>query len=337
MEGRDVVFFEVEPWEQEIFKRELEGFGKLTFYPHRLTHDNVEQAKSANYIVSFIYSDLSARILDQLTQLKGIATMSVGIDHIDQTEAKRRNIVISNVPAYGPNTVAEHTIALLMALSRRIVPSVERTRVGDYNYTGLTGWDLLGKTLGIVGTGKIGAVVAKIAFGLGMKLVAYDPFPNASLTEQYGVEYLPLDTLLSRSDVVTLHIPSTVENKHLLGPAEFAKMKKGAVLLNTARGAIIDVQALVEALESGRVAQAGLDVLEDENLLKEERQFFSPYFNLSDYQTTLANHKLMHDERVLVTPHNAFNSREALQNIIQTTVANIRGMIERDPVNLVEK
>lgn len=334
MRGK-IVFFEVDRYEQEIFQEKLAGSGELIFYPHRLTHDNVDEAKSADYLVSFIYSDFSEKILDQLPQLKGIATMSVGTDHISLVEATRRDIPVANVPAYGPNTVAEHAAALMLAMSRRIVDSVDRTREGVYEYTGLTGWDLKGKTLGIIGTGKIGAHLARIANGFQMRLVAYDPMPNEKLSEEFGIEYLSMPQLLHTADVISLHVPLTKETQHMIAREQFEQMKPGIVVINTARGGLIDPDALLEALESGKVSQAGIDVLEDEGLLKEEKEFFSKYFKLADYQTALANHALMRHPKVIVTPHNAFNSKEALQNIIQTTVDNIKSMLDGEPHNLV--
>lgn len=330
-----IVFFEVDRYEQEIFQEKLAGSGELVFYPHRLTHDNVDEAKSAEYLVSFIYSDLSERMLDQLPNLKGIATMSVGTDHIGLTEATRRNIAVANVPAYGPNTVAEHAAALMLAMSRRIVDSVDRTREGVYEYSGLTGWDLKGKTLGIIGTGKIGAHLARIANGFQMRMVAYDPMPNEKLAEEFGIEYLSMPQLLHTADVISLHVPLTKETQHMIAKEQFEQMKPGMVVINTARGGLIDPDALLEALESGKVSQAGIDVLEDEGLLKEEKEFFSRYFKLTDYQTALANHALMRHPKVIVTPHNAFNSKEALQNITQTTVDNIKSMLDGEPHNLV--
>jgi len=337
MEGKKVVFFEVEPWEQDFFRHHLESKADFTFYPHRLTEANLEEAEAADVLVTFIYSDLSSKVLERLRSLKGIVTMSVGTDHIDLEETMRRNIVVSNVPNYGPQTVAEHTIALLLALSRNIVPSVERTRMGEYDYTGLTGWDLMGKTIGIIGTGKIGSHVAQIAQGLGMKIIGYDPHPNSQVSQKTGLEYMSLEQLLNRSDVVTIHIPLIPETRHMLSQKEFAQMKKGVVFLNTARGGLVDPSALLEAINNGTVKQAGIDVLDDEGLLKEEKQFFSRYFQLKDYQTALADHALMHDPRVLVTPHNAFNSKESLHNILKTAVEDIEGILTSDPVNVVDK
>lgn len=337
MEGKKVAVFEVEPWEQEFLKDKLQGKVGLEFFNHRLTYDNMHEAAQANYIVSFIYSDLSHQVLTHLRNLKGIATMSVGVDHIDLEEAENRHIIVSNVPAYGPNTVAEHTVALLLAMSRKIVESVERTRDGIYEYTGLSGWDLSGKTLAVVGTGKIGAHVAQIAHGLDMKLIGFDPHPNTELTEKLGMEYMPLNEVLGKADVITIHVPLTQENKHMLSTEQFKLMKEGVVILNTARGGLIDASALLTALDDGTVAQAGIDVLEDEGLLKEEKQFFSPYFKLNDYQMAMADHALMRHPKVLLTPHNAFNSKESMRNILNTTVENIEGMVSGDPVNIVEK
>lgn len=338
MEGRTkVTFFEVEPWEKKFFEDRLGGKAELIFHDERLTEDNVDLARGSDYLGVFVYSDVSEKVLGSLTGVKGIATMSVGTDHIDLEETKKKKIIVANVPDYGPNTVAEHAMALLLSLSRNIVPSVDRTREGDYDYVGLSGWDLMGKTLGVVGTGKIGAHVARIANGLGMKLIAFDPHPNQELIDKFQVQYMELPELLKQADVITLHVPMSEENKHLLGPDEFKQMKDGVVVINTARGGLIDPDALLDALNSGKVAQAGLDVLEDEGLLKEEKEFFSPYFKLKDYQTTLINHALMRNPKVLVTPHNAFNSKEALHNILDTTVKNLEGMMEGSPVNVVEK
>lgn len=334
MEGTRVVFFEVEKWEEEFFRERLQNV-QPTFYPHRLTPHNLPEAEPAEYLVCFVYSDLKAHTLDQLRHLKGIVTMSVGTNHIDLNITRERNIPVCNVPAYGPNTVAEHAMALLLALSRSIVPSVQRTRDGDFDYHGLTGWDLMGKTLGIIGTGKIGAHVARIANGLGMRIIAHDPKPNAELEKKFGVEYVSLPQLFHASDVITVHCPLLDNNSHILGRAEFKQMKQGVVIINTARGALIDTRALLEALDDGIVRQAGIDVLEDEELLQEEKEFFSPYFQLKDYQTALADHALMRHPNVLVTPHNAFNSKEALNNILETTAKNLEGLLSSDPVNIV--
>jgi len=337
MEGKKVVFFEVEPWEQEYLKDKLQGKVDLEFFSHRLSYDNVHEAAQADYISSFIYSDLSHQVIDHLRKLKGIATMSVGVDHIDVEEAHRRGVIITNVPSYGPNTVAEHAMALLLSISRRIVESVERTRHGLFDYNGLAGWDLKGKTIGVIGTGKIGAHVVRIANGLDMKIIAYDPFPSEELTSKFGAEYMTLEKLLSQSDVITLHVPLTDKNKHMLSDKEFKQMKKGMTVINTARGALIDPEALVEALNNGTVKHAGIDVFEQESLLTEERQLKSRYFKLQEFQSAMTNHVLLHHPKVTATPHNAFNSEESIKNILDTTVDNVIGLVTGDPVNVVDK
>jgi len=336
MGGKKICFFEIEPWEEKILRDRLHSERDFEFYPDRLTEDNIHLAQEADVVVIFIYSDMSARLLDNLPHLKGIVTMSVGTDHIDLREAERRGIVVSNVPSYGPNTVAEHSMALLLALSRNIIPSVERTREGDYDYTGLSGWDLLGRTIGVIGTGKIGSLVTKAAHGFGMKIIAFDPKPNEELTKQYSVEFLALPEILRQADIISLHVPLTPENHHMLGHREFAQMKRGMVVINTARGGLIDIDALLWALDEGIVRQVGTDVLEEEGLIKEERELFSRHFNLKDYQTALAGHVLMHHPKVLVTPHNAFNSHESLRNILDTTIKDVQGLISGDPINVVE-
>lgn len=337
MEGKKVVFFEVEPWEQDYLKDKLHGKVDLEFFSHRLSYDNIHEAAQANVVSSFIYSDLSHQVIEHLRHLKGIATMSVGVDHIDTEEAQRRGVTVSNVPAYGPNTVAEHAMALLLAISRRIVESVERTRHGIFDYNGLAGWDLKDKTIGVVGTGKIGANVVRMAQGFDMNVVAYDPFPSDEIKTKFGVEYMELDKLLAVCDVVTLHVPLTDKNKHMLADEQFKLMKKGMTVINTARGALIDPDALVEALNNGTVAHAGIDVFEQESLLTEERQFKSRYFKLQEFQSAMTNHVLLHHPKVTATPHNAFNSQESIKNILDTTVENIIGLVTGDPVNVVDK
>lgn len=328
-------FFELDKLQQDRCRKALESVASCVFVEDSLSKDNVDEYKDAEYIVCFIYSDLSAEVLDELPKLRGIITMSVGTDHIDLSEAAKREITVSNVPAYGANTVAEHTAALLLAISRRIIDSVQRTKEGDYDYSGLTGFDLADKSIAVLGTGKIGAHLIGILNGLRMKIYAYDPHPNLELVEKYGVEYMSFIEAISAADIITCHMPLNDHTRHILDREQFAKMKDGVVILNTARGGLINVPALLEALESGKVAYAGLDVLEEENLLREESELFSKHFNLKDYQLALANHALMKHPKVIVTPHNAFNSVEALDNILSTTIDNILAVLSGKPINSV--
>ncbi len=274
--------------------------------------------------------------MGKLPNLKFIATRSMGFDHIDITACKEKGIVVSYVPSYGAHTVAEHTFALMLAVSRKIVPSVERAKRGDFSSIGLTGFDLFGKTLGVIGTGHIGKNVCELGIAFGMKILAYCHHEDQELCAK-GVKYVSLDELLSGSDVVSLHLPHNSETEHIINTRNIEKFKKGAILINTARGALIETKAILEGLEKGILAGAGLDVLEEENALKEEREFLaSEHIEKGDIQTQLLDHILLDRNDVVITPHNAFNSIEALQEILETSLGNIKSFLSGAPINLIE-
>ncbi|KKQ96696.1 MAG: hypothetical protein A3C27_03090 [Candidatus Levybacteria bacterium RIFCSPHIGHO2_02_FULL_39_36] len=328
-----IVGFELQDWEQEYLKKKFSGALDISLYSDKLSLENLENAQDADGIVIFIYSKLDRDILDKMPKLKFITTMSTGFDHIDIEECKRRNIVVSTVPSYGENTVAEHTFALIFAISRRIIESHERVREGNFSPTGLTGFDLFGKTLGVIGVGNIGRHVVRIAKGVGMEVLGYEKHENPKVAEQLGFRFVDLDTLLSESDVITLHLPLLPETEHFLNEAKFEKMKKGVVIINTSRGAIIDTRALIGALDCGKVGACGLDVLEGEPLLHEEKELFSKRLKKEDIMVALEDRMLFERPNVLITPHNAFNSREALMRILKTTEENIYGFLSGNPKN----
>ncbi|PIQ84242.1 MAG: hydroxyacid dehydrogenase [Candidatus Omnitrophica bacterium CG11_big_fil_rev_8_21_14_0_20_63_9] len=330
------VFFETAPWERRFLKRVLAPHRlSVTFVPDPLTDDTLRQAASAEILSVFIYSHLTARLLRRLPRLRFIATRSTGFDHIDLAACRTRQIMVSNVPSYGENTVAEHTFALILALSRNIHKAYVKTIKGDFSLTGLQGFDLKGKTLGVVGAGHIGLHVIKMAKGFGMDVLVYDVQKSPFLSEVLDFRYVPLDTLLSSSDIVSLHVPYLPSTHHLMNRERFKRMKRGALFINTARGGLVDTGALVWALDEGIVSGAGLDVLEGEELVKEERQLLSTDFPKEKLATALRNHILLHRENVVITPHIAFDSKEALQRILETTVANIVGFLGGSPVNAV--
>jgi D-lactate dehydrogenase len=259
----------------------------------------------------------------------------MGFDHIDVEFCRQKGIVVSNVPTYGAHTVAEHTFALILAISRKIVPAVEKARKGEFTPEGLEGFDLFGKTLGVVGTGHIGKNVCEIALAFGMKVLAFSRSEDSNLVSK-GVKYVPLEVLLTGSDIITLHLPHTKETEHIINMGNIEKIKKGAILINTARGALVETQAILEALEKGILQSAGLDVLEEEIGLKEERELLtSEFLKNTDIKTNLLNHVLLTRDDVVITPHNAFNSKEALIQIIDTTVANIKAYLSNTPQNTV--
>ncbi len=330
------VFFETAPWERRYLTRALaKSKLQVRFLAEPLTDATRRLADGAAVLSVFIYSTLTAMVLRRLPHLKFVATRSTGFDHIDLAACRSRRMAVSNVPSYGENTVAEHTMALILALSRNIHKAYVKTIKGDFSLEGLQGFDLKGKTLGVVGGGHIGLHVIKMAKGFGMEVLVHDARKNLFLSEVLDYQYVPLDTLLGRSDIVSLHVPYMPATHHLMNRRTFRLMKRGALLINTARGGLVDTESLVQALDEGLVGGAGLDVLEGEELVKEERQLLSRDFPKQKLATALRNHILLHRENVVITPHIAFDSKEALQRILDTTVTNIAGFLSGAPINLV--
>ncbi|MEI6039972.1 MAG: NAD(P)-dependent oxidoreductase [Candidatus Berkelbacteria bacterium] len=330
-----IVFFEATLEEQKYFGEKLPNDDLV--FSEEVLDENTEQNLNEIEIVSvFIYSKVSAKVLKKMPNLKLIITRSTGFDHIDLAYAKENQITVTNVPAYGENTVAEHTFALILALSRKIVASSEHVRHnGDFSLEGLRGFDLEGKTIGIIGTGKIGSKVAKMAASFDMKIVAYDQFKNEDLIRKYKVEYLPLKDVLAKSDVVSLNLRHTAETHHLINAETIEYIKPGTVLVNTARGGLIDTPVLLPALDSGKLAGIGLDVLEEEGSVKEDIQLTSRQFTRRSLMVGLANALLVHKPNVIITPHNAFNSVEAFKRIMDTTIENIVSFEKGEPINTV--
>lgn len=330
-----ISFFEVTPQEKEFLKakKELKG---AAYYAEEIQKAPPSAYQNADIVSVFIYSQVKADVLRKAKKLRLVATRSTGFDHVDVKTCRQRGITVSTVPHYGENTVAEHTFALILALSRKLHQAYVRTIRGDFSFTGLQGFDLKGKTLGVVGTGRIGLHVVRMAKGFGMEVLAYDKFKNSLMAETLGFSYAGLEELLKKSDIVTLHAPYMPETHHLINRDNIGLMKQGALLINTARGGLVDTEALTRALDSGRLAGAGLDVLEGEDLIKEENQVLSKNFPENKMRTLLQNHILLHRENVVITPHIAFNSREALFRILQTTVDNIRAFRAGTPENTVK-
>ena len=273
--------------------------------------------------------------MSRFPALKLIATRSTGFDHIDLAAAKERGVTVVTVPFYGENTVAEFTFALLLALSRRIIDADERVRSGTFSPAGLRGFDLLGKTIGIIGTGHIGAHVIRMAQGFGMKVIAFDAYPNIDLSHTLNFTYLSLPELLAQSDVITLHVPYNPHTHHLINKENIVSIKKGAYLINTARGAVVETGVLVDALRNGILAGAALDVLEEEDGLKEEAMLLTmPHPNADAIKTVLEDHYLINHPRVIVTPHLAFNTTEAIERILNVTIKNIQDFTAGSPTNI---
>lgn len=330
-----IAFFEIEGWEKSYFEEKLSGH-ELYFDEQALTEENAGKVTDFDILSGMIYSEFTKDVLGKMTHVKMITTRSTGFDHIDLEYCKSRTIVVCNVPEYGSNTVAEHTFALILAVARNLIPSVERTKRGDFDLKGLRGIDLYGKTLGIVGVGNIGKAVIRIAKGFGMNVIAYTRNPSNDVASELGVEFVSFEDLLHKSDVVSLHVPYNKSTHHLINKENIHEFKKGSILINTARGGIVETEAVLIGLDEEILRGVGLDVLEEECMVKEERQLLTEQFlKECDIRTQLLNHVLLTKEKAIITPHNAFNSTEALERIVDTTTKNIISFVESSPINVV--
>lgn len=331
----NIAIFEAEPWEQEIYQGLPPG-STVVFRQEPLDESNASQYTDAEVISTFIYSNLDRRVLSQFPGLRFIATRSTGYDHIDVDYCRQKEIRVSNVPDYGSCTVAEHVFGLLLAISHHLIEAIDRTRKGDFSILGLKGFDLNGKVLGVIGTGSIGMCVIRIARGFSMEVRAFDLKPRVDAARQLGFSYHSMEDVLKAADVITLHVPFSEKTRNLISAREFELMKDGAVLINTSRGAIVEPQALLKALADGKIAAAGLDVLTEEPLIREEAELVRSMFQQDhDLRTLLADHVLLRMRNVYITPHSAFYTQEALLGILNTTVENIRSFASGKPINLV--
>ncbi|MFZ3032308.1 MAG: hydroxyacid dehydrogenase [Candidatus Moraniibacteriota bacterium] len=316
-----VAFFETTDRDEAYLKEKLASHD-VSFFKEPLTAENALEAASYEIVSVFIYSTITRETLEKMSAVKAILTRSTGFDHIDLAACNERGVAVENVPFYGENTVAEHTFALILALSRNVHKSYARGLKGDFSIDGLMGFDLKDKTLGVVGTGHIGLHVIRIAKGFGMHVLAYDTQKNTFLSEVLHYNYAPLEEVLSQSDIVTLHVPYNTHTHHLINRDNIHHFKKGALLINTARGGIVENEALTEALDQGILSGAGIDVLEGEESIKEENQCLHVDCQ-TDPKEQGQNQALLTRDNVVYTPHIGFYSEEALHRILDTTIENI--------------
>ena len=311
---------------------------ELSYHTEPLGSDNVELAKQADIISVYITSEINAEIIKKLPKLKLIAVRATGYDNIDLSAAKKAEVLVANVPGYGETTVAEYTFGLMLALMRKLLIAIDQVKSGRIDHAQLTGLDLAGKTLGVVGTGKIGAHVVQIAHGFGMPTVGYDPFPNTDLESKRGFKYMTLNEVLKTADITTLHAPASKQNYHLLGSKEFEIMKRGSMLINTARGELVDTAALVETLSARHLGGAALDVIEGESLLDfDEETTLLQKPGDKEYRTLALEQSVLEKlPNVIISPHNAFNTYEALEKIRHTTCENIVQFLSNHPQNAIE-
>lgn len=333
-----IAFTEVEdPLERTFIKQAFKDYPNLLILKET-ANEVLDKISKASVLSIFIKSKIDKYLFNQMPQLRFVTTRSTGFDHIDLKTAKKRDIRVSNVPTYGENTVAEHTFALILSLSRNLRKAYLRTVRNDFSIEGLMGFDLKGKTLGVIGTGHIGLHVIRIGTGFGMNVLAFDVQEKKFLSEVMGFRYVPLKELLNQSDIISLHVPFLPATKHLINQKNICDIKRGAILINTARGGLVETEALVKALNDGILAGAGLDVLEEEEFILEENRLLKGTENQTHWnklQTVLGNHVLLHRENVIYTPHMAFYSREAVERILETTATNIKSFLAGHTLNEV--
>lgn len=315
-----ITFFGVRPTERgylETYVQTTLPNDQITLLNERLTLEQIPSDTTAEVISVFIECKVTKEVIEKFTNLKLIVARSTGYDNIDVAACATQGITVCNVPSYGEHTVAEFTFALILTLSRKMFDCVARVKVTrGFSKEGLIGFDLMGKTLGVIGTGRIGQHVIQIAKGFGMNVVAHDAFPRPELQSQLGFTYVPIETLLATSDIITLHVPAIKETQHMINAEALAKMKNGAYIINTSRGMVIDTAALKDSLRNGHLAGAGLDVLEDE--------------------TGPVDSELLNMPNVVITPHNAFDTKEAIERILETTLQNIATFEKGPPQNIAK-
>ena len=323
-----VVFYGTKPYDKASFEALNSQYGfDIHYYKGNLSLDNVSLTKGAQVVCVFVNDNIDEPVVAALAEngVRLIALRCAGFNNVDLRAARRYGIRVVRVPAYSPYAVAEYTLALMLTLNRKVYRAAWRTREGNFALHGLEGFDMHGRTAGIVGTGRIAKILINILRAMGMQVLAYDPYPDHEFARNQGIRYGSLDELYAQSDIVSLHCPLTEQNAHMIDAQALAKMKDGVMIVNTGRGKLIDTEALIEGLKTKKVGSAGLDVYE------EEAEYF--YEDRSDAlidDDVLA--RLLSFNNVIVTSHQAFFTREAMHNIASTTLDNIRDFYQGKPL-----
>lgn len=330
-----VAFYSVAPYERATIEAHRFDHATHALWGEPLDERSVEAARDADVLSVFIYDRVTDPILDRLPRLRLVVTRSTGFDHIDLEACRRRGVAVANVPAYGENTVAEHAFALLLAVARKLPTALRQTRELDFSLSGLMGLDLKGKTFGVVGAGRIGLSAVRIARGFGMRAIAHDVREVSELAEREGFRYVPFDELLESADAISIHAALTPHTHHLFDREAFRRIKRGAILINTARGPIVDSEALCEALHAGWLAGAGLDVFEGEELLKDEAMLLHAGLTDQQLRQLAFSHVLLRHDNVVMTPHAAFFTREGVDRLVEASLENIDVFLAGRPRNLV--
>jgi len=318
MNNKIIAFFDTKPYDKKSFDEINKNYNfNIKYFDHRLSPDTVTLAQGADIICIFVNDivtkDITTSLIENNTKL--IALRCAGYNNVD-LEAVYKKLHVVRVPAYSPYAVAEHATALMMGLNRKIHKAYYRTRDGNFSINGLLGFDMHEKTAGVIGTGKIGKCLISILKGFGMKILAYDTYPDREYEKKENITYVDLDNLYKHSDVISLHCPLTPQTKHMINSESISRMKEGVMIINTGRGKLINTKALIEGLKSGKIGSAGLDVYEEES-----EYFFEDFSNSMIEDDVLA--RLLTFPNVLITSHQGFFTTEALHNIADTTLSNI--------------
>ncbi|MBR3027197.1 MAG: 2-hydroxyacid dehydrogenase [Bacteroidales bacterium] len=328
-----IVFFGAKSYDRESFDKVNEKFGfELKYFKAHPTLDNVSLTQGATAVCVFVNDPVNADIVRAMADhgVKLIALRCAGYNNVDLQAAAEVGIRVVRVPAYSPHAIAEYALALMLAADRHIPRAVTRTRDGNFSLQGLLGFDLYGKTLGVIGTGKIAKVLVRMLSGFGMTILGYDPYPDEEFALVNAMQYVTLDELFQRSDIITLHCPLTPETRYVINAESIAKMKDGVMIVNTGRGQLIDTNALIEGLKSRKIGSAALDVYEEEG-----NYFYEDTSDAIIVDDTLA--RLLSFNNVYVTSHQAFFTREALHNIANTTLRNVKDFVEgKSLINVVK-
>lgn len=315
-------FFSAKHYDMQHFNRTNAAFdAQIEYFDYRLCMQTVKLAEGFEVVCAFVNDSLCEEVLVELAKggTKIIAMRCAGFNNVDLVAAKRLGMQVVNVPAYSPKSVAEHTVALMLTLNRKIHKAYQRTRDANFSLEGLVGFNMFGKTVGVIGTGKIGVATIKVLLGFGCKVIAFDPYPNPAV-EALDVEYQDLDTIYATSDIISLHCPLTPDNHHLLNKDSFAKMKPGVMVINTSRGGLLNAFDAMEALKLGQIGALGLDVYENEKEL-----FFEDKSNQIIQDDVFRRLSACHN--VIFTGHQAFLTEEALGAIANTTLSNVQAVL----------
>ena len=327
MEKTRIIFFDIKDYDREFFEKYGKNYNyEMSFFKSRLSLENVHLTKGYDVVCAFTNDDIGKETIDAMAEngVRLLAMRCAGFNNVSLKDIHNRFKVV-RVPAYSPHAIAEYTVGLILAVNRKIHKAYVRTREGNFSINGLMGFDLDGKTAGIIGTGKIGQILIKILKGFDMKVIAYDLFPNQKVADELGFEYVSLDELYAKSDIISLNCPLTKDTKYMINRRSMLKMKDGVILVNTGRGQLIDSADLVEALKDKKIGAVALDVYEEE-----ENYFFEDKSNQVIEDDILG--RLLSFYNVLITSHQAYFTKEAVDAITVTTLNNIRDFIEGKPL-----